>query len=175
MRAALDLLAELGFARLSMEAVATRAGTGKATLYRRWPGKAELVAAALARFEGAPAVRPDTGSFREDLLVGLHELAGALSERHGALLAHLVAELRGHPELLAAARKALLRPWQAVAADAVARAVARGEVRRDAPWPVIHEIGPALLFRRMFVVGAPVDDDYLTMIVDRVVMPLVSS
>src|SRR5579863_5183615 len=67
--AAIDLLAEVGYEAMSIEAVAVRAKSSKATIYRRWPGKAELVADAIRRrTEPTLADLPDTGSLRGDLL-----------------------------------------------------------------------------------------------------------
>src|SRR6202451_3503036 len=64
--AALALLAEIGYDRLTIDSVAARAHASKATIYRRWPGKAELVVDALTSLKGAPLV-PDTGTLRGDL------------------------------------------------------------------------------------------------------------
>nr|MDT0665880.1 helix-turn-helix domain-containing protein [Micromonospora sp. DSM 115978] len=74
-----DLLAEHGFAALTMDLVAARARAGKATLYRRWSGKLDLVADAVAQLGAAPATDPDTGSLRGDVLAQLRELARSLT------------------------------------------------------------------------------------------------
>src|SRR6266704_2718003 len=68
LEATLDLLLEEGFTRMSIEAVATRAGVGKATIYRRWPSKADLVVEAVACRKEQPFVDPDSGGVREDLV-----------------------------------------------------------------------------------------------------------
>lgn len=173
MAVALEILAERGLAGLSMELVARRAGTGKATIYRRWAGREELAVAALTSLRERAPAEPDTGSFRDDLLIALLDQAGTLAGPTGDLLSGLVGELRRSPRLTAALRGAVVDPPRAALAAAAARAVHRGEVRPDAPWPLVLEIAPALLFRRMFVRVGPVDESFLTTLVDGVVMPLV--
>jgi AcrR family transcriptional regulator len=87
-RATLDELAEVGYAKLTMERVAERARTGKASLYRRWPSRMELAMDAVYHALPDPASPPDTGSLRGDLL--------ALLRRNGELLAGPAGEaLRG--------------------------------------------------------------------------------
>ena len=80
--AALVLLAEVGYDRLTMDAVAARARAGKTTIYRRWPGKAELVVDALNSLKGIPDI-PDTGSLRQDLRALAESITSAES-RFGA-------------------------------------------------------------------------------------------
>ncbi|WP_327086390.1 TetR/AcrR family transcriptional regulator [Nonomuraea sp. NBC_01738] len=77
-QAVLAELAEVGYARLTMEGVAERARTGKASLYRRWPTRIELVMAAVYHALPDPAATPDTGSLRDDLLEVLRRTAAAL-------------------------------------------------------------------------------------------------
>ena len=89
--AAIDLVAEIGYDAMSIEAVAARAKSSKATIYRRWPGKAELVAEAMRRRSRAgPRGLPDTGSLRGDLLAlvqrmfdGMNGVDGGLHVRPG--------------------------------------------------------------------------------------------
>src|SRR3954468_25112873 len=79
--AAVHLLAEVGYDRATVEAVAARAGVSKPTIYRRWPGgKAEIVADAIRAKRADGAVLPDTGSLRGDLLAMLRAIQGTLNE-----------------------------------------------------------------------------------------------
>src|SRR5438309_7772190 len=72
--AAVDLLAEAGFARLTMDQVAARAGVGKASLYLRWPNKLALVSEAIQHRSAVVPEVPDTGSLRLDMLTFLRAL-----------------------------------------------------------------------------------------------------
>src|SRR6478752_10827201 len=73
--ATLEVFAEQGYAGLTVEAVALRAGVNKTTVYRRWPTKADLLGAALVSLRDDEAEPPDTGSLREDLLVLMRQMA----------------------------------------------------------------------------------------------------
>src|SRR5579859_7198686 len=85
--ATLGLLIERGYARLTMEQVAARAGVGKASLYLRWPSKVALVAEAIQQRSGVPPEVPDMGSLREDMLVFLRALLRSHSAGSRALAA----------------------------------------------------------------------------------------
>ena len=80
------LVAEIGYERLTIEAVAARARASKATIYRRWPGKAELVAEALRCRPQATRVMPDTGDLREDVVQGILAFVTDLTEEDAGLL-----------------------------------------------------------------------------------------
>lgn len=130
--AAAARLADDGYARMSIEAVARDAGVTKPTLYRRYPTKAALAVAALARVAAAePSV--DTGSARDDLVGMLGAFRRSLTgTRSLALLGTVLSEEHHTPELAARWREQLLRPRRAGLRAALERGVARGEVRADA-------------------------------------------
>src|ERR1700710_916480 len=95
--AALELLAEVGYDRMSMDAVASRAKASKATIYRRWPGKRELVVHAI-RCRGPQHVEPpDTGSLRGDILATLRLAHEGIASEDLALLAGVLRAMRGAP------------------------------------------------------------------------------
>ena len=85
--AAVDLLGEAGYARLTMEQVAARAGVGKASVYLRWPNKVALVAEAIQHRSGVVPEVPNTGSLREDILLFLRALLRSRSAAAQALSA----------------------------------------------------------------------------------------
>jgi len=124
--AAFSLLGEKGYAGVSVDAIARRAHVSKATLYRRWPSKAELVVAALAQ---APPLGPPPGRDLESDLVALIEdyLAIAEATPLGTALPALVAESARDPEL-ARALAPLVRDRGAPLRNAFARGVVRGEI-----------------------------------------------
>src|SRR5436305_14938734 len=102
--AAVDLLAEVGYARLTMEQVAARAGVGKASLYLRWPNKVALVAEAIQHRSAVVPEVPDTGSLREDMLVFLRALLRRKAAGARALAA-VAGEIASNPELRQAWRR----------------------------------------------------------------------
>jgi AcrR family transcriptional regulator len=139
--ATLELLLEEGFTSMSIEAVATRAGVGKATIYRRWPSKAELVVEAVASMKEQELVDSDSGSVREDLLelarqvfgpkepseVGEPRDSGEVTE----LMLRLASARARHPELQDAFLRHIIEPRRQIVANVLRRGVERGEIRAD--------------------------------------------
>ena len=125
--AAVDLLAEAGFARLTMEQVAVRAGVGKASLYLRWPNKTALVAEAIQqRSAVVPDVR-DTGSLREDMRAFLQALLRGKAAAQRALAAGS-GEIASNPALRQACRRSIEGTLLARLRLIVARGIERGEL-----------------------------------------------
>jgi AcrR family transcriptional regulator len=126
----LELLAERGFARMSMEAVATAAGVGKPAIYRRYRDKAQLVAAAIATRLPAMdlAVLGDTHA---ELHAAITKSLPPDGEAYVALIGGLAAEHRHHPELIAAFRERVLGPRRLAVRRLIERGQARGDLRAD--------------------------------------------
>jgi AcrR family transcriptional regulator len=131
-RATLELLAVEGLRGLSVEGVAAKAGVGKTTIYRRYAGKRELVAAALASVLGEGAVAPDTGSVRSDLRA-LAKLRLASLRRTGGhiLMPRLLVDSADDPDLHRLIRRAFVDPGREAVKAVLRRAVERGELRAD--------------------------------------------
>lgn len=163
-----ELLLEQGFDRLSVGAVAARAGVGKAAIYRRWKGKSELVVAAVADLAQAPSV-PDTGSLREDLLACGRALIQ--DDRTRAVLAGLMTAMVHQPELRAAARDAVGFPFTELFQTVISRAVLRGDVPSSVDVSTVAEVLPALAFHRATALGLAVDDAFVVRTVDRLLLP----
>ena len=156
--AAIDLLVEEGFAGMTMEGVAARAGVGKATIYRRWDTKDDLVVDAFLQRCRDHVVSPDTGTLRGDLL----QVYRALLEkfrRDGLVTQAFVAEQRRHPGLAETFRSAFLNERRAAIREVLARGVARGELAADADLDLLGDVGSALMWHRLTISGAPLDDD----------------
>jgi AcrR family transcriptional regulator len=171
--ATLDLLAETGYEALRLDAVATRAKASKATLYRHWPGKAELVVDAIQCYEQADlAKNSDTGTLRGDILATLAGIRGLLSGDLGQLMAGLMAALQKDPELAAAVRSSMVEDKQQINQRMLDRAIARGELPADTDPCLFPEVAPAIMFMRIFVNGETVDDDYLIHLTDDILIPL---
>jgi AcrR family transcriptional regulator len=172
--AALELLAEVGYDRMSMDAVAARAHASKATIYRRWPGKSELVVDAVRCRAADRFDPPDTGSLRGDIIATLRVMADGIGSTDADLMAGVLRAMRSAPELADCVRTQIIEQKRYVGQTLIARAAARGEIPADADADVFHETAPALMFFRLLVVGAPADDAFLAHIVDDVLIPLLA-
>jgi AcrR family transcriptional regulator len=170
--ATLSLLATAGYDRLTMDGVASAAKASKATLYRRWTTKAELVIDALQRARGAPQVQePDTGSFRDDLLAVACDKAGINDERTLAVMASLITALHHDEEFSAAFHERFLGPKIAASRRVYERAQQRGEIRPDADLDLLSHVLAAVILHRFFVLRLPVDDATVIKIIDEIVIP----
>lgn len=169
---ALALIGEVGYERMSMDALAARAHASKATLYRRWPGKAELVAEALrSRSCTIPGSSANTGSLRGDLLAWLRDQRDVLTGKDGPLLVGLIMAARGDPELASLLREQFGEDKAAAAGALLGRAIARQEIPPNASPGVFTEIAPAMLLMRVILSDQPTDDAFLAHIVDDVLLP----
>jgi AcrR family transcriptional regulator len=166
-----ELLLEHGFDRLSVEAVATRAGVGKAAVYRRWAGKTELVVAAVAELAHKPSV-PDTGSLRGDLLESAR--AYMQNDRTQRVFAGLTTAMVHNEELREAARISIGDPFTDLFKTVILRAAAEGKVAFDADFITIGDVFPALAFHRTASQGKPVDEQFILRVVDSVLIPLLA-
>jgi AcrR family transcriptional regulator len=173
--ATLELLAEAGYDQLTMDGVAARARCSKATIYRRWPGKAELVMTAVRRHAGSPAAAaPDTGSLRADLLAVVEAMRASLVGQDAALILGLMIAMRRDPDLARVVRDQILDTKREVFGAAIARAAARGDLPAAADYALLAEISSAMLFSRLLVMGDPIDDAFAHHLVDAVLLPLLS-
>src|SRR4051794_32041046 len=146
--AVLGLLAEVGFDRMSLDAVAARAGVSKPTIYRRCPdGKAALVAAAIAFHREAKPSTPDTGSLRGDLLAMVRLMSEHMVE-NAHLAGGLMGQLRSSSELRAIFSEHVIERerdrWRLL----LERAVARGEIAPGAT-ELFPDVGPSLIHGRV--------------------------
>ncbi|MEU8707692.1 TetR/AcrR family transcriptional regulator [Streptomyces sp. NPDC048565] len=177
LRAAAEVLRESGFAGLTMDEVARRAGTNKNAIYRRWPNRVALGAAAYRRMTEVETTVPDTGSLRGDALELLRRANSTWSSPYGEILRGLIAAAGGAPELLAELREGQDPEGGAYGAawtTALGRAVARGEAAHGAMHPRVASAPVALLRNEYMTRGIPaVPDAVLVEIVDEVFLPLV--
>lgn len=170
--AALQVMAEVGYRALTMDAVATRAKAGKATIYRRWESKLDLVIDTCLHLVSESVPEPDTGSVAEDLRQFLRAYASTLTGPVGKAAQALVGELAHEPELAAAFRNSFLAQQRDMLATVVRRGIGRGEISADAPIDLIVPIGGAALIYRLMLTGEELTADYVDQVVDRVLLPL---
>jgi len=129
--AALDLIAERGPEGLGIEQVAARAGVGKATIYRRWPGKEDMLLDAIGSL-GSDLPVPQGRSVRADLVALLYAFCReATDPRRARLFALLQGEGLRYPRLLARYTEAVVQPRQAAVASVLRRGLATGELREN--------------------------------------------
>ena len=172
-RAALvRLLGEVGYGGLTMDALAEEAGVGKATIYRRWRTKQDLIVDSICDLGSVLTAPPDTGSLREDIRQFMHLLAETTRSPVGAMLRSLVPAMQHHPELRAAYRTGPLTVWRNAYAQMWARAEARGEVAPGLALSPMAETTSALIVQRWLLTDQPIDEEYVDRVLDTVVMPL---
>ncbi|HEX4251266.1 MAG TPA: TetR/AcrR family transcriptional regulator [Pseudonocardia sp.] len=174
LQATLAELAEVGYAAMTMESVALRAQASKASLYRRWPNRTELVVDAMECVRPYELAPPDTGNVRDDLLILLRRMISVHNSPAGEATHGLLAEVLRHPELLAAVRERFITPAIGLVLEVLRAGAARGEVRRSALTERIASVGPALLRDHFLIHGAPVPDSVPLDIVDDIVLPIIS-
>jgi AcrR family transcriptional regulator len=168
------VLAELeavGYAALTIESVRARARVGKASVYRRWPSKLDLVVDAVYRMLPDPAATPDTGSLRGDLLAAFRLVAGRLEGPAGAALRGVLGDAIVGGSAIDALRGRSRGRGVALLSEVVQRAGARGEL--DAAGIPLRrlEVGHALIRYEFLVTGA-LPDAVLVELVDDVMLPL---
>ncbi|WP_431727176.1 TetR/AcrR family transcriptional regulator [Verrucosispora sp. TAA-831] len=175
LHAAAEELRESGYAGMTMDRVAARAGTNKNAIYRRWPHRAALGIAAYRHLTDAVMPNPDTGSLRGDALEMLRRANETWSSPYGAVLRSLLAAAADDPALLdlmheRSGADTMDRAWLAM----LERAVARGEAPTAAAHPRVATT-PMMLLRAEYAMrGIPtVPDEVLVDIVDEVFLPLV--
>ena len=173
--AALDLLTEVGYDRMTIDEVARRARASKATIYRRWPNKAAMVATVLHRMAMDHPPLPDTGTLRGDLLAGLRTFCRMVERKH-AVVAGLTTAIHTDPHLGRLLHDNVVESGFAEVSRLLERAVGRGELTAAAaavadPAPLL-EVCEALVWHRLLLTDEPLDDAFVTRTVDAVLMPL---
>jgi len=155
--ATLELMAEQGAQALRMGDVASRAGVGKATIYRRYRSKDELVTDAVGGLVSEIAV-PDTGSTRSDLLALMNEAVELYSNSLAAgLMPTVVDEMSRNPEFAEIARDRFLTGRRAALREVFERGVGRGDLRRDLDVELALDVLGGPLFYRLMITGGPID------------------
>ena len=166
----LELLQQNGYDRLTLESVATTAQASKATMYRRWPSKAELVLAAFIEGVRQHVVPPDTGSLRGDLL-RLGESILDQCGRHAGTLRAVLVEVSNNPALSEAMRTQFIDERRALMHYVLQQAVSRGEIDGAAISDELWDVLPGYLTFRSILPSSPATRHTVQALVDEVLIP----
>lgn len=169
LQATIELLLEQGFAQMTVEAVAARAGVGKATIYRRWSSKAELVAEAIGCFSGKELHPVDTGSVRDDLVeLGRQAFHTKEAGEVTTIMLRLLTERARHPDLQDAFMRRVVEPRRRVVAEVLERGIARGELRADLDVELLTDVLSGVISYRIMVSAGhhALESDTLERVID---------
>lgn len=169
------LLAEVGYDRMTMDAVAARAHVSKATIYRTWPDKPDLVAEALGRRFQENTVPTDTGSLRGDLMALVTAACETCNGPAGEVVSGVLTAAALNPSLARTLHESLYERKHAIHQTVVRRAVDRGEVHPDTDPHLLHEVLFALVLTRRLKVNEPFDERFARHVVDDVLVPVLTN
>lgn len=175
LKAADELVERDGFAAVTVEGIAARAGVSKATIYRWWPNKAAVVADSFLDLTAPMIDFVDSGSVLEDLRVQMQRLTEVLASPRGQVLAALFAEGTRDAEV----STALLEHWvgvrRAVTRRVLERGIAQGELRADLDIDVVMDVLYGPIYFRLLARHLPLDDLFATKLADHVFVGLLAS
>jgi AcrR family transcriptional regulator len=158
--ATLDVLREKGYGGLTVAAVIERAGVSSATLYRRWPAKQDLVAAALASLT-PELIATDTGTLAGDLAAFLERIAASIAVRDEDVADSLTREAKRNPDLAAALREKFIAPRLHELSGILHRAVGRGEIVAHPSVEAFYSLVSGPLYHRAFVLAEAVTPAFI--------------
>ena len=171
--ATLTVLAETGYDRLTMDAVAAEAKASKATLYRRWSSKPELVVEAVCSHKAHPPT-PDTGTLRGDLLAAHCGMGGLGDPRATAVQAAVVTAMARDEEFAATYRREFLGPRLAASHAIFERARGRGEIGDDVDLDLLAPALPGIVLHRVFLLGDEATPELVARVIDQIILPACS-
>jgi AcrR family transcriptional regulator len=170
--AAREVLTEVGYDRFTMDAVSKRAKVSKATLYRHWEGKVDLIVDALASLKGdVDGPVPDSGTLREDLLSVMCGHGGLDDPGAAAQFAAVLIALMRDPEFAEVFRERFIAPKIARSEIAWTRAAARGELRDGLDLDLLTPALAGIVLHRTFLLGEPPSRDFIARVVDQIILP----
>lgn len=174
LEAAINILAEVGFDTMTMDMVAASAKASKATVYRRWASKPELVRDALI-FMSKGSIEldkiPDTGTLKNDLLALLKPHSIEFSERKLRVLAKLGSFFTEHQDIANDALKGIFEPWTNVNKQLMKRAQERGEISKNADIDLACEVLVGMTSYRSQIAKKISDKTYFAKLIDNILMP----
>lgn len=173
-QAVFELLGKVGYDRMTMDAIATQAKASKATIYRMWQDKPELVADALLEQFGESAAPPDTGTLRGDIKALMMMACDTTESVVGEVVAGVMTAAAHDPRLAEVINDTLFKAKHEMHAQIVRRAVERGEVHPDTDPALLHEVMHYMLTGRKLWNLGPLDGEYAEHVVDDVLIPVLT-
>lgn len=173
-KAAIELLREVGYEQITIESVALRAHVSKATIYRRWKNKAELITDSVHHYAFCKAPKIDTGSLRGDLIEIITEKVKTMKSADGQLIAGLMCMARNDADLGEVLTQTLAGYATTAHAAIFDRAIARGEIPKDAKREMILHLVPAVIGFRVFMSHQSITRKFIENFVDDVLIPVLT-
>jgi len=175
LKAAGELLECEGFAAVTVEGIAARAGVSKATIYRWWPNKAAVVTDSFLELTASKVNFVDTGSVREDLRQQMRRLAQVLASKSGRTIAALIAEGHTDPEVAKAFRDHWIAARREETRRVLQRGVEHGELRADLDLEIAMDALYGPIYYRLLAGHAPLDEGFVDALANHVMFGLMPS
>jgi AcrR family transcriptional regulator len=172
--AVFELLGEVGYDRMTMDAVATRARASKATIYRTWQDKPGLVADSLIHHFDQITEPVDTGSLRGDLMALTGSSCELANSADGEVMAGVMSAAARNSALARTLRECTYEQKHALHETVIKRAVERGDVHPRTSPHLLHEVLQALVLARRLVNSEPLDEQFARHVVDDVLLPVLT-
>lgn len=173
--AAISVVAEVGYVGLTMDAVASRAGASKATLYRRWDSKTALILDAMAKLQDASNILrnpPNTGNLRDDLIMLFFTDSDKTTDQQLRVLMGLVSVIAYEESVAELGDTAIIAPWATACRTVIERAAARGEVSIvGVDVDLLSRVIPSMAVSHTIMQRRIADREFLTALVDGVLLP----
>ena len=169
LKAAYEMLNEVGFMDLTIEGVAARSGVGKPTIYRRWKTKSALAMDAFLEAVNPELAFPDTGTASKDFKEQMQKIVKLMNSPKGEVLASVIGCGQADEELIAAFRENWLIPRRKDAIAIFQRGVERGELRADIDAEVAIDALYSPLFYRLLLKHQPLTNKFVNELIDVVI------
>ncbi|OJV63373.1 MAG: TetR family transcriptional regulator [Clostridiales bacterium 38-18] len=166
LKAAYDLLFEIGFNKISIEGIAKKAGVSKVTIYKWWNTKGALILDAFFTFSELQLPVPNTGSVKEDLYQQVLNLSEFIKSEKGAILLEFIGEGQSNIEFGKEYRDRYFTPRRLISNKIIERGIERGELKRTVDSSILIDLIFAPIFYRLLITKEKVDEDYITKIID---------
>ena len=170
-QAALAVLSEVGYDRTTVESIAQRAQVGKATIYRRFKNKEEILMAAMREHASCSLPQIDTGSLRGDLISLITEHVKLLKGPEGELMMSLLSIAHRDPELGKLLNQNSPIEAESESSKIFERAIKRGEISKKANIAFLSDVVPSIITHRIFITHQPVDKKFIEQLVDELLIP----
>lgn len=170
-QAALALLSEVGYDRTTIEAIAHRAQVGKATIYRRYKNKEEILMSAMRGHVACTLPHIDNGNLRDDLIQMISEHIKLLNGPEGELMMSLLAIAHRDPELGRHLNERNIIEADQEIAELFNRAIARGEISKKSNITFLMDVVPSIITQRLFITHQQINQRFIEQLVDDLLIP----